>query len=105
MSHCNMSGANTDTHRPILQDAPAATVTLTPFGMGRPQLKRLKGMARTQFAEWMARELTHRAGVRDGLVEGAQLPTPCPCRAARSATCSVTCARLSISMARSTWSS
>ena len=68
-----------------IEDAPAATVTLTPFGMGRPQLKRLKGMARTQFAEWMARELTHRAGVRDGLVEGAQLPTPLPttCRALR----------------------
>ena len=68
-------------------------MTLPPFTMGRPQLKRLKGMARTQFAEWMARELAHRASADPQLlVEGAQLPAPLPtsCRALRyllAATC------------------
>ena len=75
------------------EDAPPATVTLTPFAIGRPRLRRLKGMARTHFATWMARELTYRADADpQRLVTGAQLPAPLPtsCRALRdllAATC------------------
>ena len=76
-----------------IEDAEPAAATLTPFAQGAPRLRRLKGMARTHFATWMARELTYRADADPQLlVTGAQLPAPLPtsCRALRdllAATC------------------
>ena len=69
-----------------IEDAEPVAATLTPFAQGAPRLRRLKGMARTHFATWMARELTYRADADPQLlVTGAQLPAPLPtsCRALR----------------------
>ena len=43
-----------------IEDAEPVAATLTPFGQGAPRLRRLMGMARVEYAGWMARELRAR---------------------------------------------